>query len=133
MTALIDKFRSFPENVKNAIIFLYFSWVWLVVTLYSIDSKLLDPLILICGIALCVLVPKIKNWARALCLLCNVLVILQASILAYVCLFVTNNHKIGLMWVVCIIFFSIMSYYLLNKETAAFFKMHTKKPEESSS
>jgi len=132
MMEFVNKLKSFPENVKNAIVFLYFSWIWLVISWYYIRSELLEARMLICGIALCVLVPMIKNWARALCVLCNAFVILQLALPTYL-FFVKGNYKLGLIWSVNIIFFLITSYYLLSKETAAFFKMNVKKPEEAPS
>ncbi len=132
MIAFVSKFKSFPENVKNAIIFLYFSWIWLIISWYYITAELLQTRMLISGIALCIFVPMIKNWARILCVLCNAFVIIQIAAPTYLW-FDQQNYKPGFIWGVNILFFLITSYYLLNKETAAFFKMHVKKPDTPSS
>lgn len=130
MIAFVSRFKSFPESVKSAIGFLYFSWIWLVVSWYYFRSELLEPRMLLSGIALCVLVPMIKNWARVLCVLCNAFVILQISIPTYV-LFAGDNYKMGVILGVNILFLLVTSYYLLCRQTAAFFKASIKKPGDA--
>ena len=75
------------------------------------------------AVLVCFFVIRIKNWARVLGILANVLAI--SVYIFLVALFF--NHEIGLaiLGAINLIFFSVCTFYLFKKETADFFKRHS--------
>jgi hypothetical protein len=126
----IKTFKTFPDAVKKAIYSMFAAWIWFACFYFwtYLDSGVQIPYRpLIAGIAVCFCVLLIKNWARVLCMVCNVMIILQFFYLLIPSL---DNLKIGVPTLLVIILFSISTYYLFIKETAEFFKANTPKIPE---
>ncbi len=131
---LIDKLNVFPESVKNAILFLALGWIWHYIALYTNFLKGQIPTRqLIIGASMFFLVHQMtgkKGWARALCMLCNVFIIVQYLPLV-VTFFGGGAFKFGLIAGLTVLLFSTSTYYFAIKESSVFFKKQEKQNEES--
>jgi len=121
-------FNLLPRNVKIAIILLFGSWAFFIISAAVFYGQI--PFIqATLGIFCCVIVYSIRNWGRIMCIAYNILVVIASF---------NNLHNLNnegylfsvpsIMSVVNIALFSITTYYLLSGETARFFKEYgTKK------
>ena len=125
----IKEFKDFPLSVKNALLLVFISWGWCFLILYLYlyhPPERIPYRQAISGVAICISVLTIKNWARMLCLLCNVMIIIQ-----FLPVFLTHtmNDNIipGIVIGLNLILFGISSYYMFTKTTAEFFKANSPK------
>ena len=125
----IKEFKDFPESVKIGLLFLFISWGWCFLTLYLYMYHPPDEIPyrqVISGVAICISVLTIKNWARMLCILSNAMIIIQLSPLFFT--YVMNDNIVqGLVIGLDLILFSLTTYYMFVKTTADFFKANTPK------
>jgi len=121
---IIFKFKALPDSMKNGIMFLFAGWIWYYISLYTNLLGEIPPRQLAAGLSVCFLIYMMmekKKWARPLCVLCNVFIIIQYLPIA-IEFFRNGQFKLGAMIAVFLFFFSISSYYLLIKESSNFFK-----------
>jgi hypothetical protein len=122
-------FSLLPRNVKIAIIFLFGSWAFFIISAASFYGQI--PFMqATLGIFCCVIVYSIRNWGRIVCIVYNILVIVAS----FHKLYSLNNEGFlfsvpTLMAVINIGLFSITTYYLLAGETVRFFKEYGAKKE----
>ncbi len=125
----IKEFRDFPQSVKNALVLMFISWGWCFLTLYLYlyhPPEQIPYRPVIAGVAICISILMIKNWARMLCLLCNVMIIVQFSPLFFT--YAMNDNIIdGLVIGLNLILFALTTYYMFIKSTAEFFKANSQK------
>jgi hypothetical protein len=119
MSFLKDLTR-FPKKARYGIAFLVAGWIWFFLTVYVILGEIPGK-IFAAGIGITFLVFKGYNWARILCILFNLLIVI------YVLFFVFHLWGIGrgsegLCLAANIILFGYSSYYFLAKETSDYFK-----------
>jgi hypothetical protein len=115
-------FSLLPRNVKIAIILLFGSWAFFIISAASFYGQI--PFMqATLGIFCCVIVYSIRNWGRIVCIVYNILVIVASFYNLY------NLNDEGFLFsvptfmaVVNIALFSITTYYLLNGETVRYFK-----------
>jgi len=125
----IKEFEDFPQSVKNGLVFLFISWGWCFLTLYL---YLYDPpeqipyRQVLSGIAICISILTIKNWARMLSILCNVMIIIQFSPVFFTDV-MNDNITRGLVIGLNMILFTLACYYMFIKSTADFFKANSQK------
>ncbi len=126
------QFKEYPGSVKSGIIFLIAGWIWLFITLHYVKFfQDQSPFkFYIAGALICYYVVKIKNWARALCMFGNVLIITQL-LPTSVEFFSRGNMQLGVIVGANAVFASLSIYYLIIKESSAFFKEYNKKDEDS--
>ncbi len=125
----IKEFKDFPLSVKNALLLEFGSWGWCFLILYLYlyhPPEQIPYRQAIAGVAICISILTIKNWARMLCLLCNIMIIIQ-----FLPVFLTNtmNDNIipGIVIGMNLILFGLSSYYMFIKTTADFFKANSPK------
>jgi hypothetical protein len=117
-------FSLLPRNVKIAIILLFGSWSFFIISTASFYGQI--PFMQATfGIFCCVIVYSIRNWGRIVCIVYNILVIVAS----FHNLYNFNNEGFlfsvpVLMAVVNIALFSITTYYLLNGVTVQFFRAY---------
>ncbi len=117
----IRQFPTFPKSVKNGIIFLFAGWTWFFLLYTYFFKASIPPRQVISGILACYCILLLKNWARVLCILCNVFIILQLFVVVMAFYNVGNTYY-SFITDICIILFGLSSYFLIVKESASFFK-----------
>lgn len=125
---IIFKFKALPDSLKNGIMFLFAGWIWYYISLYTNLLGEIPPRQLAVGLSVCFLIFMMiekKKWARPLCILCNIFIIIQ-FVFSSIGFFNRAEFKLAGMTAVVVLFFSISSYYLAIKESSEFFKDHEK-------
>ncbi len=127
-------FNTFPASVKTGILFLLLSWISHFFFLYRIwlfgnrigqnivDNKLVLQMAAI-ALLVCFFVVRIRNWARILGIISNILAI--SVYLFLVALFYNQQTGLAILGTINLIFFSVCTFYLFKKETSDFFKIHS--------
>jgi hypothetical protein len=128
-------FKSFPKTLRNGILFLILGWVWHFFYLSQIfninDNSRMYLQMLAIAIIMIFYVLRVKSWARTL----NI-VFTPAIVLIYLLILAANisrdsqSTSMYFFALLVIIFFSLSVYFLLTKETSAFFKAHNPKRQE---
>lgn len=130
----MDKLKAFPESIKNGILFMALGWIWHYIALYTNFLKGQIPIRqLIIGSSMFFFVYQMtekKGWARALCMLCNVFVIVQYLPLV-ITFYEIGEFKFCLIAGLTVLLFSISTYYFAIKESSVFFKKQEEQNEES--
>jgi hypothetical protein len=130
------RFADYPPIVRKAIIFLIAGWAvhyfffftHLETMLFSEAASGSRPdrtvyLQLGVGICICYFVAAINRWARSLCLWFNLIVVVTYGLLFLI--FVQQGALVpGIITAVVVFLFVMTSIYLLNKQTADFFKTY---------
>ncbi|KPJ75655.1 MAG: hypothetical protein AMJ54_14395 [Deltaproteobacteria bacterium SG8_13] len=127
------QFQIYPQPVKNAIVSLVAGWAlflayyyYLFIHLAGSELARFDYLMIGVGVAICFFVAAINKWARMLCIFFNLPIIAT-------CLTLTLFHQttLGQRFITGSVagLFCLATYYLLNKETAAYFKTYNQSPE----
>ena len=133
-------FQRYPQVVKNAIVSLVAGWALFLAYYYYLfihttGSELarFDYLMIGVGVAICFFVAAINKWARMLCIFFNLPIIAT-------CITLTLFHQttLGQRFIpaAVAVLFCFSTYYLLQKETAEYFKRYNQlsdqdKPEET--
>lgn len=118
---------AFPKTVKNGILFMYAGWVCFFILFLFVLKDPVEPRPAISGLLACYCIMMLRNWARVLCILCNIFIIIQLLVPALTLLgggLVVPGGVIAL----CVACFAISSYFLFQKETKAFFASMTPPP-----
>ena len=125
MVQVIEVFKGYPASVRNAIMFLCFSWLWHYVSLYRyfFHGDLPFNQIVI-GVSICYFVFRIKNWARVLCIVCNILIIVMYLSLTFSFMTAAKTHFAAISGI-NVLLFSMATYYLFVGESSRFFKAHS--------
>jgi hypothetical protein len=133
-------FQRYPQVVKNAIVSLVAGWALFLAYYYYLfihttGSELarFDYLMIGVGVAICFFVAAINKWARMLCIFFNLPIIAT-------CITLTLFHQttLGQRFIpaAVAVLFCLSTYYLLQKETAEYFKRYNQlsdqdEPEET--
>ncbi len=126
----LSEFATFPQSVKNAFIFTATAWIWYYIAVYGYLLPNEGPgKDLIVGPVALLLLWTLRNWARVLCMLCNLFILIQ-FLPVTVGLFNMGNVHRGMMSTLIVLFFAISTYYLFVKDSADFFKAYGKGAEE---
>jgi hypothetical protein len=138
MRELAAEFKAFPPSVKNGFLFLLGGWCCNYLFFYFFFSTQADeiPMNLLLqqgmlGFLCFYFLLKVKNWARVLCLVGNIVIVV-------VYLFVTAllfgaKPYFSLLAGVIVALFSASTYFLFQKEAAAYFKARNPKDEPAAS
>ena len=119
------KFKTYPNNVKKAIVCLTLGWiVHLIFYFKFLPGEVLarsDVLMMAVGLLVCFFVASINPWARMLSLFGNIVILVTYL---YLAMLVFQKPAFGLqvMTTSVIVLFSLATYYLLRKDTAEFFR-----------
>ena len=117
---------DFPKSVRYAFFFLLAGWCWHLFFIYAffttaqdtIPTKMLYQQLAIAGL-LGYFLYRAKKWARALCLLCNALIILLYG--CFAALFFSSRLQLAVLAVVVIGCFAAATYLLMLREAKDFF------------
>lgn len=127
MREFMAEFKAFPPSVKKGFLFLVGGWCCNYLFFYSFFSIQPDemPMNLLLqqamlGFLCFYFLLKVKNWARVVCIVGNiVIVVIYLFLLA---LLYAAKPYFGLLAAVTAALFSASTYFLLQKEAAAYFK-----------
>ncbi len=121
-----EEFKTFPKSVQLAVGYTLLAWIWFYIAMYAILMPgNVSPRFLI-GIAVSYMVIRINKVGRVLCMLAQVMIILQISPVA-LALFSGELLVHGISAALIVLLFGFSTYYLFIKETAEFFKAYNKK------
>jgi hypothetical protein len=119
------QFLSLPRNVRLGIIFTIAGWVFLILSNAVITSTiaiLQITLALVCS----VVIYSLKPWARFFCIVINVFVIASNAYVLYGLFFTTladtQTTLPSAAYLINILLFAAATFFLLNRETSAFYK-----------
>lgn len=119
------QFSSSPRNVRLGIIFTIAGWVFLILSNAIITSTialLQITLALVCS----VVIYSLKPWARIFCIVINLLIIGNNAYVLYSLFFTTladtQNSLPAAVYLIDIVLFAVATFFLMNRETAAFYK-----------
>ena len=131
MVQAVEMFKTYPGSVRNALIFLFSGWIWHYVSLYRyfFHGDLPANQIVI-GVSLCYFVFRIKNWARILCIVCNILIIAMYLSVGFSFMAGGKIH-FAVVSGINVVLFSLASFYLFTGATARYFKEHSPRPSEA--
>ena len=122
----LKNFKTFPKSVKNAIVFVFFQWILLSILFYVLFANTEFPIREIgAGVLCCLAVITFKSWARILCILSNIMIII-ISLTLFLAFFMGGEMTFAIYSVFIAIIFSCSTYFLFLKETAIFFKNFSK-------
>ena len=123
------QFSSLPRSVRLGIIFTVASWVFLILSTAVITSTialLQITLAMVC----CVVIYSLKPWARLFCIVINLLIIANNAYVLYGLFFTTladtHNALPAAVYLIDMVLFAAATFFLINSETAAFYKQQGK-------
>jgi hypothetical protein len=125
----IREFKTFPDSVRYGIFFMLGGWAWFYIAMYTTLMKgSVSPRYLI-GIAVCIVVLRINNIGRVLCILAQVMIMFQ-MIIPTLLYFQAGDAFHGAMTGLIVVLFGASSYFLVIKESSGFFKAYRKKEKD---
>lgn len=127
MNDLFDKFKAFPPSFQKSFFFLISAWgchfafiyYYFTISTGELPSDILTQQAVIGGLIL-ILLFIVKKWARILCILCNVLIVV---LYGFVVALVYQNKLFIFLCIATIILFCLSTYWLVVKETGEFFRL----------
>ena len=125
----LAEFRESPPSVKNGLTILVLAWVWHFITLYRffLNGQVPGNQIVI-GLFVCVFVFLLKNWARVLCIVCNILIILMYLFVG-ASFYSSGKVYFGLIALMNVSLFSLATYFLAIGSSSSFYKSKMPKKE----
>jgi hypothetical protein len=125
----IREFKTFPDSVKYGILFMLGGWIWFYIAMYTTLMKgAVSPRYLI-GIAVCIVVLRISNIGRVLCILAQGMIMLQIAFPAVVYVQAGDAFRAAMSGLILVLF-GASCYFLFIRESADFFKAWNKKKKE---
>ncbi len=118
----IADFKESPSSVKNGLTVLLLAWVWHFISLYRffLNGQIPGNQIVI-GLLVCLFVFLIKNWARVLCIVCNILIVFMYLFVG-ASFYSGGKIYFGLIALMNVALFSLATYFLMLGSTSAFYK-----------
>ncbi|MBI9084322.1 MAG: hypothetical protein JEZ11_12040 [Desulfobacterales bacterium] len=128
MVHVIEEFKAFPNSVRNAIVFLVAGWLWHYVSLYRYFYSGNIPFKqIVIGVSVCFFVFRIRNWARVLCIVCNILIVVMYLTVTFSFLSAGKTHYATVAGF-NVVLFSLATYFLAVGESSRFFKERSPAP-----
>jgi len=129
----ITEFKESPPSVKNGLTVLIMAWLWHFITLYRffLNGQIPRNQIVI-GLFICLFVFLLKNWARVLCIVCNILIIFMYLFVG-ASFYSGGKVYFGLIALLNVALFSIATYFLAIGSSASFYKSKLPPREEAPS
>lgn len=126
--------NALPASVKKGFLSLWIGWLvhlCLVFILFGDDQKILMQQIAIAAFVFYFVCVKLRNWARKLCMMGNIIAIVYFGFFAII-MFKNGNMLEGTLFSINIGIFLFSTWYLFCRETAEFFKQQMENGEGSS-
>jgi len=133
-------YSTFPYSAKNGILFLLLGWTWHFFFLYMFFYKRAGTGLeteywlqqSIIALLVCFFTIRVRNWARVLCIIANLLII-SVYLLMAAYFYSLGIINFSIFAAVNVILFSIATFFLFKKETSDFFKLHSPRLGENKS
>lgn len=129
-------YNTFPSSAKNGILFLLSGWAMHFLFLYALFGKELESQIWlqqsIIALLVCFFTIRVRNWARVLGIVANLLIIL-VYLFAIAYLYSIHLFKFSFFASAIVILFSISTFFLFKRSTSDFFKLHSPRLGENRS
>ena len=132
MTDLRKEFLKLPDSLRKAFISLVLGWgihLGIVTLLFLDDRKIVIQNIVIFAFVVIFVMVKKRNWARTLCLISNLLLMLFYVFTAL--LMAGGRPAIAALAGINTGIFVVASWFLMKKETVAYFKSLMPQADES--
>lgn len=118
-------YQDLPNTVKFGLGFLFSGWILFLIALYVfLGSYDFLKFFIALGI-LSVYIIRIRNWARVLALLFNVIGILYCAVSSLAFLLRAGNLFGTFLFLIVVVLMGASTYYLMSKESSGFYKIHT--------
>jgi len=127
----IADYKESPPSVKNGLTVLMLAWVWHFISLYHffLNGQIPGNQIVI-GLLVCFLVFLMKNWARVLCIVCNILIVFMYLFVG-ASFYGGGKIYFGVVALMNVALFSLATYFLMLGSSATYFKSKMPKKEEA--
>jgi len=131
MAEAIADFKESPQSVKNGLTVLVLAWLWHFITLYRffLHGQIPGNQIVI-GLLVCLFVFLMKNWARVLCIVCNILIVFMYLFVG-ASFYANGKIYFGVIALMNVALFSLATYFLMMGSSAAYYKSKMPKKEEA--
>jgi hypothetical protein len=125
-------YSTFPSSAKNGILFLLLGWIWQFFFLYMLFYKVAGTgletqlwlRLSIIALLVCFFTIRVRNWARVLCIVANLLIIsLYLVVTAH--FYTQDRINFSIFAAINVILFAISTFFLFKKDTSDFFKLHS--------
>ena len=130
MLRSIDEFKDYPPSVKKAVGFTAAAWVWFYLPLLLMDKSseafVLERRFLMIGVCMLALTASMKNWARMVCIMGNVM---AALFFTFALIVLINLKVIGLLLFVNVVLLLLSTVFLIVRPSAQFYRDYNAKPE----
>lgn len=127
---IVDDFKTYPPSVQRGLVLLLMSWIWFYTAIGIIAGIQIPPRMLLVGVFVILLAGSMKNWARLLCIMCNVMAFLFC--LTYAFDLYRHSRETGgalpMTLIVGAALFAFSAYYLFIKPSSAFYKAYNYSP-----
>jgi hypothetical protein len=114
-------YRSFPPDLRYALYCLFCGWIAIYCFAYLITTS---PgtlgLLLGLGVAGCFSLIKVKEWARRLTITGDIVIVV--SFLLFAAALRNSRIDLSVLALIIAVVFSLATYFLITRETSAFFK-----------
>lgn len=118
----IADFKESPPSVKNGLTVLVLAWIWHFISLYRffLNGQIPSNQIVI-GLLVCVFVFLMKNWARVLCIVCNILIVFMYLFVG-ASFYGSGKIYFGVIALMNVALFALATYFLMLGSTSAYYK-----------
>ncbi len=118
-------YQDLPNTVKYGLGFLFSGWLIFLLALYVfLGSYDFLKFLIALGI-LGYYIIRIRNWARVLGLLFNVIGIFYCTVSSLAFLLRAANFWGSFLFLIVVVLMGASTYYLMKKESSGFYKIHT--------
>ncbi|MCG6908745.1 MAG: hypothetical protein LJE94_01315 [Deltaproteobacteria bacterium] len=130
MLKIVRDFNRYPPSVKKAVVLTAGAWVWFYISLVlmdrSSDTFVIERRFLMIGVCMLALLASMKNWARLVCLMGNVM---AALFFIFSVVVLIKLKLIVTFLTIEIVLLLLSSIYLAIRPSAQFFREYNLKPE----
>ena len=131
MLRIIQDYKGYPPSVKMAVVFTVAAWVWFYLALVVMDKSseafVLERRFLMVGVCMLALLASMKNWARTVCIMGNVMAVIFFIFAAIV---LKDLTLIVALLAIDVVLLLASCFFLIVNPTAQFFKAYNLKPEQ---
>ena len=132
ITDAVADYKESPPSVKNGLTILILAWIWHFITLYRffMNGQIPTNQIVI-GLLVCISVFLMKNWARVLCVVCNILIVFMYLFVG-ASFYANGKIYFGVIALMNVALFSLATYFLMLGSSSAYYKSKLPPKEEPS-
>jgi hypothetical protein len=129
MFRIMNDFKTYPQRVKTGLVLLLISWVWFFSAMQFFLKIEISTRELVAGAGVVVLAGTMKNWARWLCIMCNLMAILNCVAYALDIQRISQEGGFSVLstaLIISAVLFALSTYYLSTKSSSDFYKAYNR-------